>query len=233
MRTFLAFTFSGLFLSACSSVTYQQEVQRTAATPAKFSGEVAVYWLEEGDQASGDGRFLYVPTRRAPLRFEWTDGDGRARTTVPGVMYTDGGSIPRFAQAFQGFSPWGYAPAYMVHDWVFEARQCITDQKATAEQKADGSIAFDDSVRLMAQSIRALDLAGRIDPETAAPALVTAAVGSPVSRRLWTDPDNCQNGPEFDRIREKYENLANPDRALAAEGRAVGGGATLVGLITF
>lgn len=234
MRSFLTLALAAALASGCSAVTYDSEVKRTAATPAKFSGEVAVYWLEEGDPNSGDGLFLYVPMRRAPLKFNWTDGEGRAHTTTPGVMYTDGGSIPRIAQGISGYSPWGYAPAYMVHDWVFEARQCLTDNDATEDQKTDAAISFDDSVRIMAQSIAALDRAGRIQRKTSVPSVITAAVGSPISRQLWTGPGLCANGEELDKLRKKYDALANGgDGSFASAARAAGAQGKLVGLISF
>ncbi|RNC82869.1 MAG: DUF1353 domain-containing protein [Phycisphaera sp.] len=39
-------------------------------------------------------------------------------------MYTDGGSIPRVFWSIPGYSPWGYAPAYIIHDWIFSVHQC-------------------------------------------------------------------------------------------------------------
>jgi hypothetical protein len=39
-------------------------------------------------------------------------------------MYTDGGSIPRPFRVFKHYSPWGYAPAFIVHDWLFHMRHC-------------------------------------------------------------------------------------------------------------
>lgn len=218
-----------LAISACSGVDYQQEKTKR---PGKFSGEVMVFWLAEGDQTRGDGKFIFVPLRNHPLTLDWTDGAGKQRHTTPGIMYTDGGSIPRIVQAFPGFSPWGFAPAYMVHDWVFGAHQCVTDSKATAKQTSDAAIEFDDTVRIMAQAIAALANSKHIAENSAAPSAVTLGVGTPLSRRLWTAPDRCQNSAEFDRISQKYDRLANgePGQEAAILPRA---GGQLVGIISF
>ena len=80
---------------------------------------------------AGSGRFVYVPSPGRPLTFHRRSHDATVRTIVPEMMYTDGGSIPRQAQLFRGFSPWGFAPAYMVHDWIFVARHCLTDGTPT------------------------------------------------------------------------------------------------------
>ncbi|MDZ4286611.1 MAG: DUF1353 domain-containing protein, partial [Prosthecobacter sp.] len=41
----------------------------------------------------------------------------------PGSIETDGGSIPRLLWFQEDFSPWTYAPAYVIHDWMYEAHR--------------------------------------------------------------------------------------------------------------
>jgi hypothetical protein len=92
-------------------------------------------------------------------------------------MYTDGGSIPRFAWGVPGYSPWGYAPAYIVHDWLFEAQHC--------GYAPDNEYTFSDSVDVMAEGLKALMEAS---PEVRNYVLfdtVVAAVASPIAKRLW------------------------------------------------
>nr|WP_249779640.1 DUF1353 domain-containing protein [Bradyrhizobium sediminis] len=50
-------------------------------------------------------------------------------------MYTDGGSIPRIAQIFNGLSPWGFGPAYIVHDWIFLRSQLLRRPRARKIQR--------------------------------------------------------------------------------------------------
>lgn len=198
-------------LAACSGVTYQNQQKHKA----RLKGEVAVFWLAEGDQDAGDGKFIYVPIRSDPLVLTWMDGKGQWRETEPGIMFTDGGSIPKFAQGFEGYSPWGYAPAYMVHDWVFEARQCVRNGNASEDQKRSvAGMEFDDTVRIMAQAIAVLVERKLVSDKGTAPSGVTAAVGTPISRRLWEADATCDNSVQFAEIARKYDALANGPRGL-------------------
>ncbi|ODB36221.1 MULTISPECIES: DUF1353 domain-containing protein [Pseudoalteromonas] len=79
----------------------------------KLSGKLKVQWLKP-DQ------FLFIPDKDDPLTFHRSSGE----SISPGAMYTDGGSIPRPLWAFRNYSPWGYAPAFIVHDWLFEMKHC-------------------------------------------------------------------------------------------------------------
>src|ERR1019366_6291836 len=67
---------------------------------------------------------VYIPSPASSFAFTTTRS---GKVIQPGLMYTDGGSIPRIAQIFGGFSPWGFGPAYAVHDWIFFGRHCILD----------------------------------------------------------------------------------------------------------
>ncbi len=90
----------------------------TAQQPLpSLSGTLLIQWV--------DGQnFIYVPDPHDPLRFRSRD----SRDVVPKRMYTDGGSIPRLFWSVKGFSPWGYGPAYVLHDWLFHEHRCGSDQ---------------------------------------------------------------------------------------------------------
>lgn len=94
-----------LALAGCASQPYRD------TAPAKLTGALEVRWVK-------NDYFLFLPNKDEPFTLLRPDGT-RIR---PGAMYTDGGSIPRFLWGIEGYSPWGYAPAYIVHDWLFEAR---------------------------------------------------------------------------------------------------------------
>jgi len=111
-----------LVLAGCASV----DPDYASLMAGHFKGSLVVVWVGEGG-GPGDGRFLYVPDPDDPLTFKRNDPKAPGAVIRPGIMYTDGGSIPKIAQAFRGFSPWGYAPAYMIHDWLFVARHCLKD----------------------------------------------------------------------------------------------------------
>ena len=94
-------------LSGCAALHYQ----RTEA--GNLSGRVVVEWREPD-------LFVFRPDLDRPLTFVRSGGD----TIKPGEMLTDGGSIPRPFWVFKNFSPWGYGPAFIVHDWFFHMQNC-------------------------------------------------------------------------------------------------------------
>ena len=132
-------------LASCGHVDYEN------APAGKFSGSLFVMWIDDGG-ALGDGTFVYVPHPDQPQKFTRT-AQGSVRTIKPQMMYTDGGSIPRIAQVFQGFNPWGYAPAYIVHDWLFVARQCNTDGLANTAEEKVANVTFQESAEIIAEAI--------------------------------------------------------------------------------
>lgn len=74
-------------------------------------------------------------------------------------------------------SPWGYAPAYIVHDWLFEAQHC--------GYEPDNKFSFDDSVSLMAETMKTVM---EISPEVRSYFVfdsVVAAIGSPIAEKIW------------------------------------------------
>jgi hypothetical protein len=173
-----------VFLSACASVDYSQ-------TPAgRFTGSVFVMWVSEGNE-SGDGNFLFVPDPRDRLTFTRHDPHGHGVVIQPGLMYTDGGSIPKIAQVFKGLSPWGYAPAYMIHDWLFVARHCLVDGEADPRFNQVRDVDFDDSATILAEAIRALVASQQVQPNDLAGETITTAVDSVVAKELWDKTGAC------------------------------------------
>ncbi|MEI8717355.1 hypothetical protein [Mesorhizobium sp. ISC11] len=179
----------GLFaamVAGCSSVDYQKLVT------GQLSGSLFVMWVGEGNN-SGDGNFLFVPDPRDPLIFHRSDKGSPGSTIQPGLMYTDGGSIPKIAQVFKGLSPWGYAPAYMVHDWVFIAHHCIVDGSTEYRFDQVRGVEFDDSAAILGEAIKALIKARQVAPDDVAPGAITAAVASVVAKNLWDEKGACQS----------------------------------------
>ena len=125
-------------LGGCASIDFNQ------APPGRFTGAVFVMWVGEGDSSSGDGNFLFVPDPQSRLTFYRSDSSAPGAVIKPGLMYTDGGSIPKIAQVFKGLSPWGYAPAYMVHDWLFVAHHCLLDGSSDPRFDPVRNVDFDE-----------------------------------------------------------------------------------------
>jgi tRNA threonylcarbamoyladenosine modification (KEOPS) complex Pcc1 subunit len=179
-------------LGGCADVNYATE------EPGTFKGEVAVVWLR-GTEGSGDGTFVYVPTEGNPLRFTRPKGETMGREIVPGMMYTDGGSIPSFARMVNGLTPWNYGPAYIVHDWLFRAKQCLNDNKPKPEYDAVAELDFQESAEIIAEAIMALEKSGRVKKSRISGTLVTAAVSSPITYRYWTAKGDCSEVSDKDR----------------------------------
>jgi len=186
-KVFILFIF--LALIGCGDINYD-EVSREG----RFEGRLFVMWVGEGSAYSGDGTFLFVPNPSAPLRFSRFDDQGKQGGEViqPEIMYTDGGSIPRIATVFKGFSPWGYAPAYMVHDWVFIAHHCNIDGTPTPEEEKHKDLTFEDSAMLIAEAIKALQVSGQVARNDVAGSAISSAVAGPISRSLWQRKGACQ-----------------------------------------
>jgi hypothetical protein len=164
--------------------------QRYRETPeGNFTGALDVRWV-------ANDYFLFLPNKDEPLTFVRSNG----QAIRPGRMYTDGGSIPRFLWGVEGYSPWGYAPAYIVHDWLFEAQHC--------GYAPDHRYTFEDSVAVMAEGLKAIMEASTEVRNYFVFDSVVAAVGSPIARRLW-EKGSCQP-PAFDI-------LAAPEEPLPGE----------------
>jgi hypothetical protein len=179
-----------LAASACANVNYAT-VKR-----GEFHGEMAVVWLK-GTEGPGDGTFIYVPTPGKPLTFTRPD-----KTEItPTMIYTDGGSVPPIARVFRGFTPWNYGPAYIVHDWLFRAKQCWESGDKSPEYKVVAGLTFEDSATIIAESIKTLHEEGRVRKDDVSGAAVTAAVTSPFSYELWKKR-TCT------KVSKKHEQLA-------------------------
>lgn len=179
----LAFALA-LILAACGPNIYQD------AKPGKFEGRIFLMWIDDGGPM-GDGTFVFVPVPGQELTFIRRNPDATLGTIKPGMMYTDGGSIPRLAQAFKGFSPWGYAPAYMVHDWVFVAKYCNTDGLAKGDELQVKDMKFRESADIMAEAIRTLVAQKMVKPSDVSEYLIPSVVGGPISRGLWDQKGEC------------------------------------------
>lgn len=147
-------------------------------TTGQLSGKLIVQW-------AGENRFAYLPDARDPLTFITSDG----KRIVPERMYTDGGSIPPIFWGLRGFSPWGYGPAYIIHDWLFEQHHCQYDGWQ--------NISFDDSARILGEVIDTLIAKGDVPPNSQARVLIEQGVRTSIARKLWDSPDSCEPKPSF------------------------------------
>jgi len=176
-----------LVLSGCVSPYF-------AAQLGRMGGSVFVMWV-------GEDKFVYVPGPNGKnFAFETAT---TSRVIAPGMMYTDGGSIPRVAQLFRGFSRWGFGPAYVVHDWIFYGHHCYVDPDSPEyedERRFDdvngvGSsapITFHESSLILAEVIKTLVDTGQVPPHDFAAEVISSAVDSPLAATLWNQAGQCR-----------------------------------------
>ncbi|HQU68865.1 MAG TPA: hypothetical protein PLI43_11815 [Albidovulum sp.] len=233
---------SGYFISAlfisltgCGSIDYDK------AEVGRFDGSLFVMWVGEGGPL-GDGAFVYVPAPGHELTFTRKTAAGKEQVIRPTMMYTDGGSIPKIGQVFKGFSPWGYAPAYMVHDWLFRARQCLSDGKATKAEAMVAGISFQESAEIIAEAIKTLQKEGRVAPDDVAPRVISSAVAGPIAQHQWRKEGACPvpRVSEADRLAAEAAIPGSSQSALRSVFRVDGKGqrrkvraATVVGVVSF
>jgi hypothetical protein len=162
----LAILITTVVCTGCGHLTYNQ------TKIGKFEGSLDVRWIKP-DQ------FIYIPDKENPLRFTTAN----KKVIQPRKMYTDGGSIPRLFWGVPGYSPWGYAPSYVIHDWLFEAHHCgLSDYK---------DITFEDSATILAEGIKTLMESGKAPKEEIILWVIYEAVRTPIAKSLWDASDAC------------------------------------------
>jgi hypothetical protein len=112
-----------LCLSSCAANRFYAEVDGAGV----ISSRPCIEWKQPD-------KFVYVRGKNPDFSFKRTNGE----VIKPGSIETDGGSIPRILWSQKDFSPWTYAPAYLVHDWMYEAHR----RKVPAGTDANGNAIF-------------------------------------------------------------------------------------------
>ena len=121
----LAVLVATLFLSGCTDWFFNRFYSKTDT--GELKGKIIVEWIDQD-------RFIFIPDPKKPLTFRRKNNE----IIKPGRMYTDGGTIPAALRAVKSYSPWGYAPAFIIHDWLFVMKACHLDgfEKYTLDKAA-------------------------------------------------------------------------------------------------
>lgn len=138
-----------------------------------LEGTVTVDW-------AGQDLFIYRPENK-PL---WFLPDFMSKPIVPRAMYTDGGSIPRFFWNIPGLSPWGFGPAYVIHDYIFKVHRCGWPDPEVAK------ITFEQSALVLAEVGKALIAHGLIRDD--ALNAIVWGVRTQYARDLWDTPGTAE-----------------------------------------
>jgi hypothetical protein len=164
-----------LCVSALAACAGQHYADTQAGT---LTGTLTVEWYKPN-------LFRYRPDSSSPLKFKRHDGT----VIEPQDMYTDGGSIPRPFWAFRNYSPWGYGPAFIVHDWLFHMQNCMLPghESFTLQKAAD----------VMSEVMKTLmETPGFDYGSKSSVYLMFEAVQSPPAAAAW-DHGACETPSEF------------------------------------
>lgn len=129
----------------------------------RFEGEPHLVWI-------GPDRFRHEPRTENAFCFIRHNGE----CIQPGKMETDGGSIPRPLWPFKDLSPWGYAPAFLIHDWLFDQHH-----------SGSTTLSFEEVRDILMEGIRTLMESGVCRRDRVAFDLIHAGVDSFVARAIW------------------------------------------------
>ena len=155
-----------LAVTACTS--YDQ------IPTGELGGRLVVEWYQPD-------LFVYRPHPNDPLVFD-SPTQGRLQPTT---FATDGGTIPPPLRVFKHYSPWGYGPAFVVHDWIYAQHHC-------GELR---DIDFGESADVLSQIIKTMMESGRYGPADPSVAVtMDVAVRSGIARHYW-DNGTCEEVP--------------------------------------
>ena len=177
-----------ILLPACATLQDDAEKFYHSLDKGSFTGKLVVEWINYDE-------FVFVPDVDDPLTFTRANGE----QIIPGHMRTDGGSIPRPMWAFRNYSPWGFAPAYIIHDWIFSSHHCNPADKQLY------SYNMKDAARIMTEAIKTLmeDPKYEKRSELAVYSMYVATV-SPFALSAWNDGDCSHYKPRMTRSLTRY-----------------------------
>jgi hypothetical protein len=141
-----------------------------------------VRWIPPGPTWTGPDLFEFFPKTERPFVFIRHSG----QQITPRNMITDIGSIPRLAGLFsRGLTPWGYAAAFLIHDWEFELHHCGGTNET-----------FDQVRDMMMECVKTL-MEGGLAPKSQWNFwLLYQGINSALAHRYWDrDPPSCTLPP--------------------------------------
>lgn len=170
MRRIWAILALAFGVSGCSDITWQR------TSTGQLKGKLVIEWISQDE-------FLFIPDPAQPLTFTRSNNE----VIKPEAMYTDGGTIPVALRAVKSYSPWGYAPAFIIHDWLFTVKQC----KLAGHEK----LSLEDSAAVLAEVVKTV----MEDPRFGGPNKLVhysmyEAVRSTVAKDYW-DNGKCTTLP--------------------------------------
>ena len=108
IRQSAIFALTALNLGSCAATRFYATVDGRGV----IHGRPSIDWVKPD-------KFVYDRGKNPAFFFRRPNGE----IIRPGDIETDGGSIPRLLWFQDGYSPWTFAPAYLIHDWMYEAHR--------------------------------------------------------------------------------------------------------------
>jgi hypothetical protein len=157
-----------LLTSACQIFKFKDVVE------GRLQGEVVLVWV-------GGDDFVFVPGRNS---IHYTTSD-HIFIKPDEMFYTDGGSIPKIIRSLDGFSPWGFTPAYVIHDWLFTLSSC------SPEKIKKIGIDFTQSAIILSEMIKTLMFEGKAKENENVFSAISWGVTTSFAREAWVHPKKC------------------------------------------
>jgi hypothetical protein len=157
-------------LTSCATIHYSRTKE------GKLSGKLLVEWIDAD-------LFIFKPDQNRPLVFTRHNQE----QIQPGPMLTDGGSIPRAFWALRSYSPWGYAPAFIIHDWLFAVKHCA--------YPGNKNYTFEETAMILSEVVKTLMLDPKYNFEDKLSMYaIYEAVNSRIAREIW-ESGKCNPPP--------------------------------------
>jgi hypothetical protein len=158
--------------------------QRYSAGTFSNLDRIRLRWLGLKDTPDPN-YFALIPHKDAPFSFRRPNNGA---VIAPRHMFTDGGSVPWLAQSLPNLSTWGYGPAYLVHDWLFDLHHC---------HRTD--LDFDAARDIMMEAVKALMETGICVKSELSFWLLFQGIDSATAREYWaTDTGGCTLPPDYE-----------------------------------
>ena len=203
MRTsaIVASAIAAAALAAAGYVYARHTIVYETTKVGTLKGKLQVEWIDQDT-------FLFVPDPVNPLVYM----RGNKEVVQPGMMRTDFGSVPVAMRALKSYSPWGYAPAFLIHDWLFVMKHC----KLPGYEKLD----LDVSATIMAEILKTMMESKRFgEPNTLVHYSMYQAVRTSTARDYW-DKGTCQPAQEGANKADQQARSAGASRAPSLESAA-------------
>lgn len=157
---------------------------RYAVGQFMYLESIRLRWLTLRDTKAPD-YFALVPRKNTPFAFRRPNTD---EIITPRHMFTDGGSVPWLVQSLPNLSPWGYGPAYLIHDYLFDLHHCQSTK-----------LDFETARDIMMEALKTLMETGLSPKSEWTFWAIYQGINGSAARQYWTThPSDCTLPPDLE-----------------------------------